>query len=189
MKPIADTHYPSGEYLLLFDPLDGSSNIDVNMCPWAPSSRCCAARTGEDGNPCEPRRRSLPAAGRNQVAAGFAVYGPTTQSWCSPSATALAGFTLDRETYTASCSPTRTIRDSRRHRRIRHQHLQHAPLGSAPVKRYIDECLAGKDGPRGQGLQHALGGLDGGRRVPRPVARAAFSCTHATPRTRKAACA
>ena len=40
-----------------------------------------------------------------------------------------------------------------------------------PVARYIDEMLAGKERPARQGLQHALGGLDGGRRASHPDAR------------------
>ena len=46
--------------------------------------------------------------------------------------------------------------------RVRDQYVEHAPLAEAPVKRYVDELLAGKSGPPGQGdFQYALGGIDG----------------------------
>src|SRR5512144_2666465 len=72
-RPIP-THYPRGEYLLLFDPLDGSSNIDVNISVGTIFSvlRCPAGVT-------EPDEKCFLQPGNRQVAAGFAVYGPTTQ--------------------------------------------------------------------------------------------------------------
>src|SRR5258706_10828217 len=92
VKP-TPTHYPRGEYLLLFDPLDGSSNIDVNISVGTIFSvlRC---PKGE-----EPNEKVFLQPGRNQVAAGFAVYGPTTQLVITVG-DGSHGFTLDRETYT-----------------------------------------------------------------------------------------
>ena len=74
VKP-TPTHYPRGEYLLLFDPLDGSSNIDVNISVGTIFSvlRC------PQGVGRSPTRSASCSPGRDQVAAGFAVYGPTTQ--------------------------------------------------------------------------------------------------------------
>jgi hypothetical protein len=74
--------YPRGEYLLLFDPLDGSSNIDVNI-PSARSSRCCAART-------RSRRRTSPASCRRDAPRSQPASRRTARarSWYSPSATA-----------------------------------------------------------------------------------------------------
>src|ERR1043165_9490550 len=71
------THYPKGEYLLLFDPLDGSSNIDVNVSVGTIFSvlRCPKVETG---GYCEPDEKAFLQPGVSQVAAGFAVYGPTT---------------------------------------------------------------------------------------------------------------
>src|SRR6185295_7021589 len=92
VKP-TPTHYPRGEYLLLFDPLDGSSNIDVNISVGTIFSvlRCPKG--------VEPDEKVFLQPGRNQVAAGFAVYGPTTQLVITVGDGAF-GFTLDRETYT-----------------------------------------------------------------------------------------
>ena len=140
VKP-TPTHYPRGEYLLLFDPLDGSSNIDVNISVGTIFSvmRCPPG--------AEPDEKVFLQPGRNQVAAGFAVYGPTTQLVITVGDGAY-GFTLDRETYTFVLTAERI--------RIPEDTAEFAINASnmrrweAPVKRYIDECLAGKDGPRGK---------------------------------------
>src|SRR3990170_5373596 len=92
------THFPKGEYLLLFDPLDGSSNIDVNISVGTIFSalRCPKVASGAL---CEPNEAAFLQPGRRQVAAGFAVYGPTTVFVLTVGDGA-HGFTLDRETYT-----------------------------------------------------------------------------------------
>src|SRR3954453_12583797 len=92
------THYPSGEYLLLFDPLDGSSNIDVNISVGTIFSVLRCPKT-DSGGYCEPDEKAFLQPGRHQVAAGFAVYGPTTLFVLTIGDGAY-GFTLDRETYT-----------------------------------------------------------------------------------------
>jgi fructose-1,6-bisphosphatase I len=85
--------YPKGEYLMLFDPIDGSSNIDVDLSVGtifsvlkAPDG--CAGRdvTEED----------FLQDGRQQVAAGYAIYGPQTILVLSVG-TGVFEFTLDRE--------------------------------------------------------------------------------------------
>src|SRR3954470_1372089 len=92
------THYPRGEYLLLFDPLDGSSNIDVNISVGTIFSVLRCPKT-DQGAYCEPTEQAFLQPGRTQVAAGFAVYGPTTVL-CLTVGDGVHGFTLDRETYT-----------------------------------------------------------------------------------------
>src|SRR5213075_3104876 len=77
-KPVAITEpYKRGEYLLLIDPLDGSSNIDVNISVGTIFSvlRC---PKNKDGSQCEPEEAAFLQPGDRQVASGFAVYGPTT---------------------------------------------------------------------------------------------------------------
>src|SRR5438309_11132830 len=93
-RPIP-THYPRGEYLLLFDPLDGSSNIDVNISVGTIFSvlRCPKLADGSD---CDPDEKAFLQPGRSQVAAGFAVYGPTTVLVLTVGDGTHA-FTLDRE--------------------------------------------------------------------------------------------
>ncbi|HZM32854.1 MAG TPA: class 1 fructose-bisphosphatase [Burkholderiales bacterium] len=144
-RPIP-THYPRGEYLLLFDPLDGSSNIDVNISTGTIFSilRC---PKNPDGSVCEADEKAFLQPGREQVAAGFAVYGPTTV-FVLTVGEGVCGFTLDRETYTfVMTHPQIQIPADTQEFAI---NASNARRWEAPVKRYIDECLAGKDGPRGK---------------------------------------
>ena len=144
-RPIP-THYPRGEYLLLFDPLDGSSNIDVNISTGTIFSilRC---PKNPDGSYCEADEKAFLQPGREQVAAGFAVYGPTTV-FVLTVGEGVCGFTLDRETYTfVMTHPQIQIPADTQEFAI---NASNARRWEAPVKRYIDECLAGKDGPRGK---------------------------------------
>jgi fructose-1,6-bisphosphatase I len=144
-RPIP-THYPRGEYLLLFDPLDGSSNIDVNISVGTIFSvlRC---PKNADGSICDANEQAFLQPGRKQVAAGFAVYGPTTVFVITLGDGAF-GFTLDRETYTfVQTHPEIRIPEDTQEFAI---NTSNARRWELPVKRYIDECLAGKDGPRGK---------------------------------------
>ncbi|HYN13423.1 MAG TPA: class 1 fructose-bisphosphatase [Burkholderiales bacterium] len=140
------THYPRGEYLLLFDPLDGSSNIDVNISVGTIFSilRCPKAA---DGGYCDPNEKAFLQPGSTQVAAGFAVYGPTTVLVLTVG-DGVYGFTLDRESYTFTMThPDIRIPEDTQEFAI---NMSNARRWEAPVKRYIDECLAGKDGARGK---------------------------------------
>ena len=134
--------FPKGEYLLLFDPLDGSSNIDVNVSVGTIFSvlRCPEGVTDPDAN-------AFMQPGARQVAAGFAVYGPSTLLVLTLGH-GVAVFTLDRElgsfvlTQDAVTIPADTAEFAINMSNMRNW--------EAPVKRYIDECLAGKTGPRGK---------------------------------------
>jgi fructose-1,6-bisphosphatase I len=144
-RPIP-THYPRGEYLLLFDPLDGSSNIDVNISVGTIFSVLKCPKT-DAGAYCEPNEGAFLQAGRHQVAAGFAVYGPTTV-FVLTVGDGSHGFTLDRETYTFVLThPDIRIPEDTQEFAI---NVSNQRRWEKPVKRYIDECLAGKDGPRGK---------------------------------------
>ncbi|HUN69838.1 MAG TPA: class 1 fructose-bisphosphatase, partial [Burkholderiales bacterium] len=82
-----------------------------------------------------------------QVAAGFAVYGPTTQLVITVGDGTHA-FTLDRETYTFILTQEKIrIPEDTAEFAINTSNMRR---WEAPVKRYIDECLAGRDGPRGK---------------------------------------
>ena len=140
VKP-TPTHYPRGEYLLLFDPLDGSSNIDVNISVGTIFSvlRCPKG--------VEANEKVFLQPGRNQVAAGFAVYGPTTQFVITVGDGA-HGFTLDRETFTFVLTHANIkISEDTAEFAINTSNMRR---WEPPVRRYIDECLAGRDGPRGK---------------------------------------
>jgi fructose-1,6-bisphosphatase I len=140
------THYPRGEYLLLFDPLDGSSNIDVNISVGTIFSILRCPKTA-DGGYCDPNEKAFLQPGSTQVAAGFAVYGPTTVLVLTVG-DGVYGFTLDRESYTFTMThPDIRIPEDTQEFAI---NMSNARRWEAPVKRYIDECLAGKDGVRGK---------------------------------------
>ncbi len=144
-RPIP-THYPRGEYLLLFDPLDGSSNIDVNISVGTIFSvlRCPKVASGAY---CEPDEKAFLQPGNNQVAAGFAVYGPTTV-FVLTVGDGTHGFTLDRETFTFVLThPDIRIPVDTQEFAI---NVSNQRRWEPPVRRYIDECLAGADGPRGK---------------------------------------
>ena len=146
VRPIP-THYPRGEYLLLFDPLDGSSNIDVNISVGTIFSvlRCPKAASGEGY--CEPDEKAFLQPGAKQVAAGFAVYGPTTVLVLTVGEGA-HGFTLDRETFTFVLThPEIRIPEDTQEFAI---NVSNQRRWEPPVRRYIDECLAGSEGPRGK---------------------------------------
>ncbi len=140
------THYPRGEYLLLFDPLDGSSNIDVNISVGTIFSVLRCPKT-DSGGYCEPDEKAFLQSGRNQVAAGFAVYGPTTVFVLTVGDGA-HGFTLDRETFTFVLThPDIKIPPDTQEFAI---NMSNQRRWEPPVQRYIEECLKGKDGPRGK---------------------------------------
>jgi len=134
--------YPKGEYLLLFDPLDGSSNIDVNVS----IGTIFSVLKAPDGMG-EPTEAAFLQPGCKQVAAGYAVYGPQTVLVLT-TGDGVHCFTLDRE----MGSWVLTQRDMRipvetKEFAINASNARH---WYPPVKRYIDEMLAGETGPRGK---------------------------------------
>lgn len=136
--------YPKGEYLLLFDPLDGSSNIDVNVSIGTIFSVLQAA-PGASGREIEEQDFLQP--GVRQVAAGYAVYGPQTMLVLTVG-NGVVGFTLDRETGAWRLTHDEIrIPEQTKEFSINMSNMRH---WEAPVRRYIDECLAGKEGPLGK---------------------------------------
>lgn len=134
--------YPRGGYLLLFDPLDGSSNIDVNISVGTIFSVLRNPRP--EGCPTEA---DFLQPGKQQVAAGYAIYGPTAQLVLS-FGHGVHEFTLDREFGAWFLSkPTITIPEETAEFAINASNRRH---WFPPVTRYIDELLAGKEGPRGR---------------------------------------
>ena len=134
--------YPKGGFLLLFDPLDGSSNIDVNISVGTIFS---VLRNPPDHT--EPTEEDFLQPGRDQVAAGYAVYGPSTQ-FVLTVGNGVHAFTLDREMgsfiYT---QPFMTIPVDTQEFAI---NASNARFWEAPVKRYVDEMQMGKGGPLGK---------------------------------------
>jgi fructose-1,6-bisphosphatase I len=128
-----------GRHLLLFDPLDGSSNIDVNVSIGTIFSVLPAPRDRA------PTAADFLQSGRAQQAAGYAVYGPQTVLVLSLGE-GVAGFTLDpRDGTWRLTQPAFAIPEQTREFAINMSNQRH---WAEPVRRYIDACLAGKDGPR-----------------------------------------
>jgi fructose-1,6-bisphosphatase I len=139
---VVPNRYPQGEYLLLFDPLDGSSNIDVNV-----SIGTIFSVLRKVGHTRGVSEEDFLQPGKQQAAAGYCVYGPQTVLVLTVGA-GVAMFTLDRETGSWVLTQSEvTIPDDTREFAINMSNMRH---WAAPVKRYIDECLAGKEGPRGK---------------------------------------
>ncbi|MBD8526348.1 class 1 fructose-bisphosphatase [Pseudomarimonas arenosa] len=132
--------YPKGNYLLVFDPLDGSSNIDVNVSVGTIFSvlRCPEGIT-------EPNAEHFLQPGVKQVAAGYTVYGPSTLLILTLG-DGVHQFTLDRElgSFVLTKRNLRIAEDTSEFA-INMSNQRH---WEPPVQRYIDELVAGKTGPR-----------------------------------------
>lgn len=134
--------YPLGKYLLLFDPLDGSSNVDVNISVGTIFSILRAPR---------PNRPAVVEdflqPGTQQVCAGYALYGSSTMLVLTLGH-GVNGFTLDREVGEFILThPNMTIPADTREFAI---NVSNRRFWEPPVQRYVEECLAGKEGPRGK---------------------------------------
>ncbi|HMS79856.1 MAG TPA: class 1 fructose-bisphosphatase [Burkholderiaceae bacterium] len=130
---------PKGEFLLVFDPLDGSSNIDVNVSIGTIFS---VLRLPEGVR--EPKEEHFLQPGTRQVAAGYAVYGPSTQLVLTLG-DGVACFTLDRETGSWwLTNPSMRIPEDTKEYAINASNARH---WFEPVQRYVADLTAGKGGP------------------------------------------
>ncbi|MBM3110949.1 class 1 fructose-bisphosphatase [Pseudomonas sp. P66] len=135
--------YPKGAYLLVFDPLDGSSNIDVNVSVGTIFSvlRCPNEYLSQNESLNE---QAFLQPGTEQVAAGYAIYGPQTMLILTLG-NGVKGFTLDRElgsfvlTHENIQVPETTAEFAINMSNQRHW--------EEPVTRYVGELLAGETGP------------------------------------------
>lgn len=132
--------YPQGGFLLLFDPLDGSSNIDVNVSVGTIFS---VLRAPEGVDPASHEAFLQP--GTTQVAAGYTVYGPSTTLILTVG-TGVHSFTLDREqgSFVLTQSDLMIPEDTKEYS----INASNERFWEAPVQRYISECKAGKLGVR-----------------------------------------
>ena len=139
---LVPNRYPQGEYLLLFDPLDGSSNIDVNVSIGTIFSVLRKPEGGVDVSEAD-----FLQAGQHQVAAGYCVYGPQTTLVLTVG-DGVAMFTLDREQGSFVLTQEKiSIPADTKEFAINMSNMRH---WDEPVQRYIGECLQGVDGPRGK---------------------------------------
>lgn len=139
---VVPNRFPKGEYLLLFDPLDGSSNIDVNVSIGTIFS---VLKMPEDDRGVD--EGDFLQCGKQQVAAGYCIYGPQTTLVLTVG-DGVAMFTLDREqgSFVLTQEDVQIPPDTQEFA-INMSNMRH---WDAPVRRYVDECLAGKEGPRGK---------------------------------------
>ncbi|MDR3686654.1 MAG: class 1 fructose-bisphosphatase [Coriobacteriia bacterium] len=134
--------YPRGKYLLVFDPLDGSSNIEVNVSVGSIFSILRSPNPGDD-----PVEADFLQPGTEQVAAGYAIYGPSTMLVLTVGQ-GVVGFTLDPE-----LGEFLLTHPDIRVPKTTHEfaiNTSNSRFWEAPVKRYVEECLAGSTGPRGK---------------------------------------
>ena len=132
--------FPKGKYLISFDPLDGSSNIDINLSVGTIFSilRCPEGTT-------EPTVEDFKQKGTEQVCAGFCVYGPTTMMILT-TGNGVDGFTLDHDVGEFILThPKMTIPEDTAEFAI---NMSNQRFWEPPVQRYIDECIKGVDGGR-----------------------------------------
>jgi fructose-1,6-bisphosphatase I len=135
--------YPRGEYLLLFDPIDGSSNIDVDLSVGTIFS-VLTAPEGSAGRTI--LEKDFLQFGRNQVAAGYAIYGPQTLLVLTVG-TGVYEFTLDREVGSWIMTDAKMrIAPGKREFAINMSNQRHWSPG---VLSYIEERIAGAGGPCG----------------------------------------
>lgn len=141
--PLAvDEAYPIGPYLICFDPLDGSSNLDINVSIGSIFSVTPAVR---------PKRQPAPEdfliPGSQQVLAGYCMYGPQTQLVIT-FGRGVVIFTLNPETGIFELTNDKvSVSPSAKEFAINCSNMRH---WEAPVKRYIAELLEGKEGVRGK---------------------------------------
>jgi fructose-1,6-bisphosphatase I / sedoheptulose-1,7-bisphosphatase len=134
------TPYAKGRYLLVFDPLDGSSNIDVNVSIGSIFSILHAPRPGVD-----PAPEDFLLPGARQVCAGYAIYGPATMLVITVG-TGVHAFTLDPQVGEFILThPSIRIPSEASEFAI---NASNSRFWEPAIKRYVDECLAGSSGPR-----------------------------------------
>jgi fructose-1,6-bisphosphatase len=134
--------YPRGRYLLVFDPLDGSSDLDVNVTVGTIFSVLRAPAGVTD-----PKPEDFLQPGTQQVCAGYALYGPMAMIVITLGA-GVHGFTLDPEIGAYILThPNLVIDEETQEFAVNASNQRFWEL---PVKRYVDECIAGKSGVRGK---------------------------------------
>lgn len=138
---IKETPEP-GDYILYFDPLDGSSNLDVDL---SVGSIFAVMQVPADAD--KDSARDVLRKGSEQVCAGYSVYGPSTMLVFT-TGDSVNGFTCHNGTGEFRLThPQMTIPAETAEFAI---NASRYGLWDAPIRRYFDECIAGKTGPLGK---------------------------------------
>jgi fructose-1,6-bisphosphatase I/sedoheptulose-1,7-bisphosphatase len=134
--------YPRGKYLLAFNPLDGSSNIDVNLSVGSIFSILRAPNPATHAT-----AEDFLQPGSRQVCAGYAIYGPSTMMVLTVG-TGVHGFTLEPQLGEFILThPDIQISAAAQEFAI---NASNSRFWEPAVTRYVDECFAGSTGPRGK---------------------------------------
>lgn len=137
---VQESQHPFGQYLVLFDPLDGSSNVNVNISVGTIFSIMHSFNQA-------PSMADYCQSGNKQICAGYALYGTSTMLVLA-AGQGVDGFTLDCETNEFYLThPQMRIQEDTAEFAI---NMSNYRFWEAPVTAYIDECLQGKDGERGK---------------------------------------
>ncbi len=129
---------PAGVLAVAVDPLDGSSNIDINASVGTIFSVFAASGEGATASFFRP--------GREQLAAGYFVYGPHTDLVLTTGA-GVHLFVMDPQTRRFQCVRSGVaIPRNAKEFAINASNYRH---WFEPVRAFVDECLAGADGARG----------------------------------------
>ena len=132
--------FPRGKYLILFDPLDGSSNVNVNISVGTIFSILRAPK-----GVTHPTLEDFLQPGTKQVCAGYALYGSSTMLVIT-TGNGVNGFTLDREVGEFYLThPNMRIPADTQEFAINTSNQRY---WEPPVQRYVEEALKGKEGPR-----------------------------------------
>jgi len=132
--------YPKGPYLMTFDPLDGSSNIDVNITVGSIFSIIKAP-----AGVTQPTEQDFLQEGAKQVCGGFCLYGPSTMMVLT-TGNGVNGFTLEPGTgeFMLTHENMRIPEDTTEFA----VNMSNQRFWEPPVQRYVEECIAGKTGAR-----------------------------------------
>jgi fructose-1,6-bisphosphatase I len=135
---IADENKKNGDYLLMFDPLDGSSNVNVNISVGTIFSILKSANN-------KPDLADYLQSGTAQICAGYALYGTSTMLVFT-TGNGVNGFTLDADSNEFLLThPNMQIAKETQEFAI---NMSNYRFWREPVQRYIDECLQGEEGDR-----------------------------------------
>lgn len=131
-----------GKYLVVFDPLDGSSNMDINVNVGTIFSVLKAPEGVKN-----PTKEDFMQKGTEQVAAGYCVYGPSSMLVMT-TGNGVTGFTLDQNVgeFILTHDDMKIPEDTKEFA----INMSNRRFWEAPVREYIDNCVAGEEGPHGK---------------------------------------
>lgn len=135
---MAQTHSQEKSYLIAVDPLDGSSNVNVNVSVGTVFSILKTKNS-------QPELMDFLQAGTEQICAGYALYGTSTMLVFT-TGNGVDGFTLDKKTNAFLLThPQMKIPQSTTEFAI---NMSNYRFWQEPIQRYIDECLQGTESER-----------------------------------------